>query len=46
LAESLADERAANEERARTYRDKLMLTKMEVFDQELANNGLFKKSFF
>jgi hypothetical protein len=32
MAESLNDERAANEEKARTYREKLMLTKMEVFD--------------
>ena len=42
----MAEERAANEERARSYRDQLMMTKLEVFDHELLNNGLTKKSFF
>jgi len=33
MAENLAVEKAKSEEKARTYREQLLITKMEVFDQ-------------
>ena len=46
MAESLAEERAAEEEKARSYRDQLMITKLEVFDHEQLHNGMTKKNFY
>ena len=46
MAENLASEKAKSEEKARTYREQLLLTKLEVFDKEQQGNGLTKKSFY
>ena len=46
MAESLAEERPAEEQKARSYRDQLMITKLEVFDHEQLHNGMTKKSFY